>query len=399
VSFWLVACNALLVAAVRGRCAKPTKFSYGNWKIAALLLLPPAYSLYAYSVQTGQPGQPPGQAAGQGINILLVQPNGHGNAPEAAGAKGNDLDKLVGLTSQGVSSKPDLIVWPEAAVQFPLFQFAASRSFISNEVRGWDTPLFTGMLAVRRAADGTPPGEEAPQKKRLSHFNHFNAAMMITPELASYIGQGKQVEPAMYYKRKLFPFVEFIPFVDQFPFLAKLQLQLPLSASAHNFTLGAQPETFLFKSRAGDKVRMGTLICFEEFYPGLGADLAASGAQFIAVIGDEWQFRPESARYFNMMVSGMRAIETGLPLVRNANNGYLALTDPHGVTTRIPGAQTSNTVIATLHPSSGNTFFVLHKNWFPLFCLFVAGTMLLWRAVTLLRSTVTNAEKPEAIQA
>ena len=363
VSFWLVACNALAVAAAYGILIHPGTIKPGHLRILLLLLaLPPVYSVIVYQRNDAF-------STGPGINILLVQPNRISQGPTLSNV--GDLGMLVALTSKGISAKPDLIVWPEAAAQHPQFQLADMRDFVSNEVRDWDVPLLTGTLAVEYTADG-------PSSNSKKNPAYFNAAMMITPELASSIGQHRQSEPKMYLKRKLFPFVEFTPYADTLPFLT--WLQLPLTAYRHTFTLGNRPETFMFKSRAGARISMGTLICFEEFYPNLAAELAQNGAQFIAIIGDEWQFGPEVSHYFNAMVSGVRAIETGLPMVRNANNGYLAVTDSQGVTTRIP-AQGANATVANIpailsgHPASAATFYVQHQNWFPVSCLLVCAIL------------------------
>lgn len=368
VSFWLAAVNALL-AAVAWNMMKPETVFKRLWIYALILSLPPIYSLTVFDA--------PSPAAGKDISVLLVQP-GLSTPIKTEQEWDGHLKRLADFTGWRMAVKPDLVVWPEAAVSTPLFEDLPRRDYLFSRVREWGVPLLTGTLDLRLFPNAPPPAENRYWEKHKERnaaykqdYDFFNAAVLITPELAAYIPPGQSANVKAYRKRRLFPFVEFIPYVDTFPMLAKFDLSL--RPDSMNFALGGAPETFVFKSRAGDKTRVGALICFEEFYPDLGADLASTGSQIIAVLADEWAFRPAASHAFIDAVSSIRAIETGMPVLRSAANGIISTVDAHGMRKVYSTSAAHGAILASVTPSGGGTFFTRHKSWFPAACLFIAS--------------------------
>ena len=107
---------------------------------------------------------------------------------------------LQNLTAEAGSSRPDLILWPEASLPWPLNGDAVVRTFMGSLARGARAPLLVGALAVENAGQ---PGERAS-----------NAAFLVTPDGG--------VQPGYYAKRHLVPFGEYVPLRPLLGWLSKV---------------------------------------------------------------------------------------------------------------------------------------------------------------------------------
>jgi apolipoprotein N-acyltransferase len=74
----------------------------------------------------------------------------------------------------------------------------------------------------------------------------------------------------------------------------------------------------------GETVKIGGLICFDSIYEERSYVTASDGADFICVATNDSWFEDSRAVYMHCAQSRLRAIETGLPIVRAANTGISA---------------------------------------------------------------------------
>ena len=128
--------------------------------------------------------------------------------------------KQLALTDQAVkTSAPDLILWHEVAVPYVLSDEKAANNYLAKQIAKWNTPVLTGLNEVKdyAANEPRPPLLEAQNRSR----EFFNAAAVFQP---SDIKSGNLPIDlqAMYRKRRLMPFLERVPFSDQFPIVADL---------------------------------------------------------------------------------------------------------------------------------------------------------------------------------
>ena len=122
----------------------------------------------------------------------------------------------------------------------------------------------------------------------------------------------------LYAKQHLVPFGEYIPFDKWIPALQKLS---PIGVSLWP----GEAKVFRLKDFA-----LAPIICYEDTDPTLSRAAARLGAQAIVLItNDSWfSFSNEAVQHASQAV--LRAIETGLPVIRVGNSGVTGVIDGTG---------------------------------------------------------------------
>lgn len=232
------------------------------------------------------------------LKILTVQAN-IGNFEKYQAEKGKGFQKdilqeFMVQTQSALTSFPDsdLVLWPESAVTDYLDDFAANRevpALFRQFVQIIRKPVITGAYSK------DPPEQTTPRKD-------YNGAFLFS-EL------GLPLEPP-YRKTQLLIFGEYIPFVEQFPILAKY------NPGGSGFGRGPGPTVFQFQD-----LKLGMQICYESLDPGFSAGLTGKGADMIVNMTNDSWFGPRSEPYQNLWMTLARAIENRRPLVRSTNTG------------------------------------------------------------------------------
>jgi apolipoprotein N-acyltransferase len=231
------------------------------------------------------------------LRIALVQPS----IPQTMIWNAADSDtrfaELMALTQAALTNKPDLLIWPEAAVPKmvradPDTERAITRLAASNHVWliiGSDDFDFRGTNAI-----------------------FFNNSFLVSPrgELANN-----------YRKRRLVIFGEYVPLVERLPFVKYLT---PISGG---FTAGERPVTFDL-GELGAKTSV--LICFEDVFPHYAREHAGENVDFLVNITNDGWFGESAAQWQQATSAAFRAVENGKPLVRCANNGLSCWIDRFG---------------------------------------------------------------------
>lgn len=263
---------------------------------AALILLGVGGGAWAWGAR---------RAAGQGgapaLTVALVQgdvaPELHWRRESASRVLRRHLSLTDELLRGGPA--PDLVVWPESAVQIP-----PDDPSLGPALRGAGAGRVPVLL-------GAPRREE-----RDGALRHFNSALLVRPDGAL----------EHYDKRRLLPFSETRPLGG----LGALVTSRDLDPGA--FTAGSGPGLFTVGG-----VRLGVLICMEALYPELAREAASRGARALVVVSNDAWYRGRggAAQHFAPVV--YRAIETGLPVLRAATSGITAVVAPDGqVVARLP---------------------------------------------------------------
>ena len=209
---------------------------------------------------------------------------------------GRVLRRYGGLTRdlllRSESRDPDLVVWPENAVQThtddPVYGPPLLR--LSSKV-----PLLIG--APRSESDGNG---------RRAAFN--SALLLVDGELRGH-----------YDKRRLLPFSETQPFGDLGAFGSRGNLDPD----------GYSPGTsgVLFEV-AGQQV--APLICMEALYPDLAREAVSSGATILAVLSNDGWFLGRGGAEQHAAMVVFRAVEIRRPVVRATTTGISAVIGPDG---------------------------------------------------------------------
>ncbi len=189
-----------------------------------------------------------------------------------------------------------LVVWPESAVPFLLTQEPGALFRIATALGG-EAELVTG--AIRAEAGPTGPG-------------YFNSI---------YVIGGDGAVQGVYDKVRLVPFGEFIPLKALLERVGITNLAGPLAG----FEAGYQ-QRILTTSEGFSFLPM---ICYEAIFPG-DVPGQPDGPDFLLNVTNDAWFGRTPGPYQHFSQARLRAIETGLPMIRAANTGISAIIDGRG---------------------------------------------------------------------
>lgn len=227
--------------------------------------------------------------------VRLVQPNVPQSEKWVREKVPEHLDRLMSLTGEAADQDQpvDLVVWPEAAVVYPL------------ESAG---PILQD--AARAAQTGAGDGAEVLLGiNRQSATGGWHNAMAL-------VGADGAVADT-YDKVHLVPFGEYIPFKIEF---------LRAMAATPGFGFSPGTDVRLLETKLGKAM---PLICYEGIFPGQIFKADARADYLLLITNDAW-FGTFSGPYQHLDQARFRAAEHGLPLVRVANTGISTVIDRFG---------------------------------------------------------------------
>ena len=245
----------------------------------------------------------PRTASHASLRALLVQRN----APCVfrAGRERQDPAEAFGrLMAVPATAHPDLVVWGESAMS----EFGGLGEYAASKAAHYFSRLAGGAALLA----GGDYREQTNGTERV-----YNGAGLYVP---SDDGMAFQV----YAKQHLVPFGEYIPFDKWIPALQRLS---PIGVSLYP----GEAKVFDVPTMEGS-VKVAPLICFEDTLPSLARRGAELGAQAIVLItNDSWFSRSWEAEQ-HAWQAVLRAVETGLPVIRVGNSGVTGVIEETGRT-------------------------------------------------------------------
>ena len=292
---WAVPCSRDTVHAVDLRSASRAVVS-----AVALACLPMASSPAQWT-----------HGSGPTLSVRLLQ----GNVPQALKfdperAQRAMQDYLAGFES-GTAT---LTILPETAWTVPWNYTPEGlvRRVETHVARGHAVAI--GMPLLRAQPGSGPP-------------RPTNSVALFAPEKVSTPAS----EPAVYDKRHLVPFGEFVPW--GFRWFVQM-MHIPLG------DFGRGTDTQRPFSVGGQRVAFN--ICYEDLFGEeiIDAVRGAAGATILANVSNIGWFGRSHALPQHLQISRMRALETGRPMLRATNTGMTALIDAQGrVVAALPAHQ------------------------------------------------------------
>ena len=223
------------------------------------------------------------------VMLRIVQPNATQHLKWDPEWSQVFFQRLIDLSAE--PGPRDLVIWPETAVNFLLDEAGAVLPAMSDAA---GAPLVMGI-----------------QRRDGSLF--YNSLAVI--------GQGGRVEQ-VYDKFHLVPFGEYIPWGDA---LSQVGISAFAAQQGNGYSAGTGPDIL----SAPGVPDFQPLICYEAIFPQHLRGLDDRPGWLLQATNDAW-FGRISGPYQHLAQARLRAIETGLPLIRAANTGVSAVVDARG---------------------------------------------------------------------
>ncbi|RJE83673.1 apolipoprotein N-acyltransferase [Paracoccus onubensis] len=223
------------------------------------------------------------------LQLRIVQPNAEQHLKWNPEWSHLFFQRLLDLSAEPGSR--DVVIWPETAVNFLLNDADDIMPAMSHAA---GAPLIFGI-------------------QRREESRYYNSLVAVAPD-------GDVT--AVYDKFHLVPFGEYIPWGDE---LARLGIGAFAAQQGNGYTAGSGPTVMSVSGLPAFQ----PLICYEAIFPQHLRGLETRPEWLLQITNDAW-FGKLSGPYQHLAQARLRAIETGLPLVRSANTGVSAVIDAHG---------------------------------------------------------------------
>jgi len=252
-------------------------------------------------------------------HIRLVQAN-IGNPLKLSSELGKfNAIKKVYETYKELSLLPsqaplDLIIWPETA--YPSLLSSTALKQTKNFIPG----LFQKILNAKNA-ELFVGGYDRPRLSNDGYFEtEYNTAFLFSP---ADIDHEQQYLKDWYYKMKMIPFGETLPFGPFNKFLSEYITNVSYFAKGNKYTL--------FKTKNGTPFIAA--ICYEILYSHFIRKYLNNNPEnphfLINLTNDSW-YGDTSEPYQHLMLSKWRALEFNLPIIRSTNTGITSIIYPDG---------------------------------------------------------------------
>jgi apolipoprotein N-acyltransferase len=252
----------------------------------------------------------PGQS--ESFTVALVQPAIERERDWNPAYRDANLERYLALTAKAASQHPDLVIWPEGAIDFSPRQDRARRERLLEASRALPGDLLLGG-PDRRVA--------------YSFAQEFNAAFLLRAgELAG-----------IYDKVELMPFAESNP------------LRGLVARVGRELTAGREPR--MLESRVG---KLGVLLCSEIASASAARERARLGAQVLVNPASDRWFPVPSAAAQHLQMAVFRAVETRRPVLRISSRSSSAAIDRFGRIEAVPAEAT--VVVLPLEPGGAAAF-------------------------------------------
>lgn len=218
----------------------------------------------------------------------------------------------------------DWVIWPEAAIPYPYHQALPLIDQIDDFARTRGTVFITGII-----------------------YDDYDAYKYYNAIIARGAGFGD------YYKQRLVPFGEYVPFEHQLRGLINF-FNLPTSI------IHVGP--FQPNGLNANGVLVAATVCYEIVYPDLIAEISKDKDVLLTISNDAW-FGKSIGPLQHFDMARMRALETGRYLIRATNNGISGFIDSNGKVLTTGGRFTRETIEGSVKRMSGNTPFMIWHSW------------------------------------
>jgi apolipoprotein N-acyltransferase len=260
------------------------------------------------------------------------------------------LDRYHRLQDEAVDAGAQIVVWPEAA--FPLRVGKDRKELTQHLVEGGKAPPAAVVGAV-----GNERREENGKRKDV----HTNSAFIVGRD-GALVGKVD--------KTHLVPFGEYVPW----PFGAIVRQIVPIGGTQPGEGYEGIPVDVKLGDGTTRSLKLGTTICYEGIFPEIARRLRRAGAELhVNVTNDGW-YGISGAPTQHFAFYALRAVESGIPVVRAANTGKSGWVDTRGRFHDVTAIYTDKAVVADVPLVAEDTLYLALGEWVSVPCaLFILG--------------------------
>lgn len=339
---WILLCNSAIFIFLDSKSGKSRKIAAIS--AAAIIAIPCICSTVRYYTYD--------EAKKDTVDIVVAQPNidpydKFGVTPQT------EIDsRVLELFEEKITESTDYIITPETFtysvnIDDPENHISINRyqDFLS---RYPGTEMILGAMTYRNYTATLQPTRSARRGAgERSWYDAFNTVLVLDSDnIYGY-----------YFKSKLVPGVERIPYAKYLSFLAPLFEKFGGSPSSY----GTQEDMIPIKSGKG--LTIAGIVCYESVYGDYCRKAAEKGADFLTVITNDgwWGNTPGHRQHLNF--SKLRAIECRRDLVFAANTGISAVINQRGETVVKTPYWEETVFDATLYTNEKITVFAKHGDF------------------------------------
>lgn len=242
------------------------------------------------------------------------------------------IQTYLDLTAQAVRDGATHVVWPETAVPVALDRTPEIRAAISAILGSGNAKALIAGTVRLNDSDSKP----------VQAWNSVEAIDV----------NGHVIDT--YDKFHLVPFGEYMPLRGWLP-IDKI------TPGSVDFSAGPGPETIDVPGLPP----VGPLVCYEAIFPGDVANRDRRPGMLLNVTNDAW-FGDSTGPRQHFAAARLRAVEEGLPLVRDAGTGISAIVDPYGRVLQQLDLGNRGLVEGALPMALKPTLFARFGNWLAL---------------------------------
>lgn len=358
-SLWILMTNVFLFEMIRrkstGVLSTRRQLGLGLW-----VLVPVVISIVMYVNY-----QPKGEEA----EVVIVQPNFEPHYEKFVVSSQDLIDRLVSLTEDKVSSSTKYLLYPETVfdgVNVERIDNGYELTAVADVLKKYPSLFWVSGISAHRIFEKYLPNRpnlrETVRGDQTIYWEAYNAAFQSTSNL-----QDKQV----YFKSKLVPGPEILPYKDYLSFLKPLIEKLDGTVAG----LGTQPDRAVFVS---DRFAVAPVICYESIFGEYCNGYVNNGAQALFIMTNDGWWDNTPGHIQHLKFGRLRAIESRRAIARSANTGISCFIDQKG---RIQQPTAYNEAIAikgNILMNDEKTFYVKWGDAIGRLSLFVAFFQLLY---------------------
>jgi apolipoprotein N-acyltransferase len=275
---------------------------------------------------------------GAPIRVAALQGNLSSKDKWAEDAGLRSFYAYADLTKQAAADGATLIVWPETALNYHLFDVSpnstkkAPLDAVHDLVQQTNATVLVCTFVQSQYFD--------PNAEPIS----MNTVIAFYPD--------RTYDENIYCKRMLVPFGEYVPWREfltkAIPVLGEINV-LDSDVGRGEKDVSIQTKTL--------NVGLGPIVCYDSIYEEPVRQTVLAGAQIItASTNDSW-FSDSAAVYMHNNHDRFRAVENGRYLVRSANTGVSSIFTPTGEVLDELGALQTGLVISEVHARDVQTLY------------------------------------------